>query len=158
MRLWRIAGENRDYKASDLSGGGAAASPGRWNASGEFVVYCAPTLPMAALETAAHINPLGLPLNKFVVEIEVPDDIWSSREQVEVANLDPAWCAIPAGKASVDIGSAWYRKGATLFLLVPSSIVPEDSNVLINATHPLAAKLKARTVRPFVYHTIFRPT
>ena len=56
MRLWRIAAETREYAAIDLSGAGAAKSPGRWNDYKEPVVYCAPTIAMAVLETAAHID------------------------------------------------------------------------------------------------------
>ena len=76
MNLWRIATETRAYAPNDLSGAGAAKNPGRWNAATESVVYCAPTLAMAVLETAAHIDDSGLPLNKFVVLIEVPDAVW----------------------------------------------------------------------------------
>lgn len=42
MILWRIATETRRYKATDLTGGGAAASPGRWNEDNQPVVYAAP--------------------------------------------------------------------------------------------------------------------
>jgi RES domain-containing protein len=157
VRLWRIGRETREYQAADLSGGGGAASPGRWNAPGEFVVYAAATLSLSVLETAAHVDPMGLPLNRFVVEITMRDDAWDSREELDPAKLDPAWCAIPAGKASVEVGSAWYRAGNTLLLLAPSAIVPEERNVIINAKHPLAATLSARVVRQFVYHTVFRP-
>ena len=53
MILWRIATETREYRAIDLSGAGAARDPGRWNAAREPVVYCAPTIAIAVLETAA---------------------------------------------------------------------------------------------------------
>jgi len=73
VKLWRIAAETRKYAADDPSGGGAAASPGRWNDKHEPTVYCAATIAMAVLEIAAHIDDAGLPLNKYVVEIDVPD-------------------------------------------------------------------------------------
>ena len=75
MKLWRIAAETRKYAAHDLSGGGAAASPGRWNDDKQAVIYSAPTIAIAVLETAAHIDDAGLPLNRFLVEINVPDDV-----------------------------------------------------------------------------------
>ena len=53
MKLWRIAAETRKYAATDLSGGGAAANPGRWNDDKEPVVYCAPTIAIA--ERAADL-------------------------------------------------------------------------------------------------------
>ena len=55
MRLWRIAAETREYPATDLTGAGAAKNPGRWNDYKEPVVYCAPTIAIAVLETAATL-------------------------------------------------------------------------------------------------------
>ena len=73
MKLWRIAAETRSYPATDLSGGGAAKNPGRWNDSGEAVVYAAPLIYIAVLETAAHIDDTGLPSNRYLIELDVPD-------------------------------------------------------------------------------------
>jgi RES domain-containing protein len=155
--LWRIATETRDYKANDLSGAGSATSPGRWNAAGEHVVYAAPTLSLAVLETAAHLDSAGLPLNRFVVRIEVPADVFAMREEFDPATLDPAWNAIPAGRASAEAGSRWYRAGEAPILLAPSVIVPEERVAIVNARHPAASRIAATTVRRFSYTTLFRP-
>jgi len=154
--LWRIAAETRNYPADDLSGAGAARSPGRWNDEGEFVVYTAQTLSLAVLETAAHIDDFGLPLNRYVVQIEVPVALWQARETLNARQLNPAWSAIPAGQASVTAGSAWYRARRSALLLVPSVLVPEEWAVLINARHPDAAQLRARTIRVFEFKRLFR--
>lgn len=156
MKLWRIATETRKYSADDLSGGGAANDPGRWNKERQAVVYCAPTIAIAVLETAAHIDDSGLPLNRFLVEIDVPDDVWDMREVAEVGALPPAWSAIPAGAASVRVGAAWLTSLRSPILLVPSVIVPEECAALINPKHPASAALKARVVRPFDYNRLFR--
>jgi RES domain-containing protein len=156
VKLWRIAAETRKYPASDLSGGGAAASPGRWNDEKQAVVYSAPTIAVAVLETAAHIDDAGLPLNRFLVEIDVPDDVWALHEVVTLASLSPAWSAIPAGGASVKVGSAWLTSLRTPILLVPSVIVPEEFAALINPLHPMSAKITAKVIRPFEYNKLFR--
>jgi RES domain-containing protein len=157
LRLYRIAAETRDYAATDLSGGGAAASPGRWNAKGERVVYSSPSIAMCVLETTAHVDPVGLPLNRFIIAIDVDAKAWEARQELDPSTLDPAWSAIPGGRASIELGSRWYRDAKSLFLRVPSVIVPEERNVLINATHPLASTLSAQVLRPFAYQTVFRP-
>jgi len=154
--LWRIAAETKKYKANDLSGSGAATYPGRWNNVGEYVVYAGQTLSLAVLETAAHIDDAGLPLNRFVVKIYVPRRIWDARKQLDVSHLDPAWRAIPGGKASIDAGSAWYKSAESALLLVPSAIVPEESAVLINAAHPDARQINAETYRAFEFNRVFR--
>ena len=156
MILWRIATETRAYAAEDLTGAGAARNPGRWNAATEPVVYCAPTIAMAVLETAAHIDDGGLPLNKFVVEIQVPDDVWGQRTEVAVAALPVTWNAIPAGVASARFGSEWLASLRSPILVLPSVIVPEESIVLINPRHSDAALITARALRRFEYNQLFR--
>lgn len=156
MILWRIASETRQYGAADLSGAGAAAKPGRWNAIGEAVLYAAPTIAMAVLETAAHIDDAGLPQNRFLVRIDVPEKMWRARITLGVDALPVAWAAIPAGRTSVGFGSRWIREGASALLEVPSVIVPEETVVALNATHPEIERLKATVVRRFDYPRLFR--
>lgn len=156
MKLWRIAAETRKYSAADLSGGGAATYPGRWNEERQPVVYCAPTIAIAVLETAAHLDDAGLPLNRFLIEIEVPDDVWAQHEKALAATLPTAWSAVPAGLASVQFGSAWITSQRSPLLLVPSVIVPEEFAALINPAHPAAGRITARVVRAFEYNRLFR--
>ena len=156
MILWRIASETRQYGAADLSGAGAAAKPGRWNAIGEAVLYAAPTISMAVLETAAHIDDAGLPQNRFLVRIDVPEKMWRARITLGVDALPVAWAAIPAGRTSVGFGSRWIREGASALLEVPSVIVPEETVVALNATHPEIERLKATVDRRFDYPRLFR--
>ena len=156
MNLWRIAAQTRRHAADDLSGAGAAANPGRWNDEGQPIVYAAPTIAMAVLETAAHVDAAGLPLNRFLVRIEVPDHAWAAREELGPADLPPAWAAIPAGMASVDVGARWLAALRSLVLLVPSVIVPEERVALVNPAHPAAAKVRARVLRLFEYDRLFR--
>jgi RES domain-containing protein len=130
--------------------------PGRWNAATEPVAYCAPTIAMAVLETAAHIDDSGLPLNKFVVEIQVPDDVWAQRSEVAAASLAATWNAIPAGGASVKFGSAWLTSLRSPIMVLPSVIVPEESIVLINPRHSAAATIAAKALRRFEYSQLFR--
>jgi RES domain-containing protein len=156
VKLWRIAAETREFAATDLSGAGAAKRPGRWNHQKEAVVYCAPTIAMAVLETAAHVDDSGLPLNRYLVELEVPDVTWARREEVGVAKLPAAWSAIPAGRASVKVGSDWLESLRSPILMVPSVIVPEEWVSLLSPGHPDVATVTAKAVRRFEYNRLFR--
>lgn len=156
MILWRIATETRQYKADDLSGRGAGRNPGRWNEAGQDVVYAAPTAAMAVLETAAHIDDGGLPLNRYLVRLDVPVGVWRKRRELSVSGLPPTWNAIPAGAGSVEVGSGWIKSLESAVLLVPSVIVPEEYAVLVNPAHPDAAKIGAAVVRAFEYNRLFR--
>jgi RES domain-containing protein len=149
--LWRIATDTRHYEANDLSGKGAERTGGRWNRPGRPVVYTASTVALACLETVVHLNAADLPLNLFLVRIEVPDDIWLAQRKLTPAGLPAGWSAIPEGKVSLDAGDAWLKDVATALLAVPSVIVPEEFNVLINPLHPDVAKAHAVKVRPWFY-------
>lgn len=156
MKLWRIAAETRQYPADDRSGAGAARNPGRWNDVGEPVLYTAPSISLAVLETAAHIDDAGLPLNRYLVELDVPDAVWARREETDFAALPPTWSAVPAGRASVKVGSAWLASLRSPILLVPSVVVPEERAALVNPLHPDCRKITARVVRLFEYNRLFR--
>lgn len=156
MILWRIAAETRSYSADDLTGGGAAKHPGRWNDDGQLALYAAPTIAMAVLETAAHVDDAGLPLNRFLVQIEVPDRVWADREVMAISRLPRAWAAIPAGRASVRVGADWLRGMSTAILEVPSVVVPEETAAIINPLHPDAQMLVATVVRTYEYNRLFR--
>lgn len=156
MILWRIAAETRHYAADDLSGRGAALYPGRWNDEQQAVVYAAPSLALAVLETAAHVDDAGLPLNRFVVRIDISDTAWARRERLDIDSLTPAWCAIPAGQASVKMGSDWLISLRSPILLLPSVVVPEEEIALLNLAHPALKTVSASIVRPFEFNRLFR--
>lgn len=149
MKLWRIAAATRHYAADDLSGAGAAQHPGRWNDLAQPVIYAAPAISMAVLETAAYIDDGGLPLNRYLIEIDVPDAVWALCETLVLAALPATWDAVPAGQASVSVGAAWLASLRSPILLVPSVIVPEEPVALLNPRHPACARLKARVARQF---------
>jgi RES domain-containing protein len=149
--VWRIATDTKDYEADDLSGAGAKATGGRWNAVGVPMLYCAESRALACLETVVHLNAGGLPLNRYLVEIEVPDDAWASARIETPASLRVGWDAAPAGRVSIGLGGDWVRSKGSLLLLVPSVMVPEETNILVNPGHPDRARLRARKVRKWLY-------
>ncbi len=156
MKLARIGSTGPSWAPDDMTGAGAAASPGRWNRAGERVIYAAPSLAMAVLETAAHIDDSGLPLNKYVIEIDVPDEVWAARLIVPAPALPVGWDAIPHGMVSIDTGSHWYARGAHAMVELPSVIVPEETIVLIHAQHPDTQRMRARATRRLQYNLLFR--
>ena len=149
--VWRIATDTPTYEADDLSGAGAKATGGRWNIAGVPIVYTSQTRALACLETVVHLNAGGLPLNRYLVEVTIPDDVWASAETQNAANLPVGWDAEPAGRASIAFGTDWTRLGSSALLVVPSVIVPEEFNVLINPQHSDSARITAVKVRKWLY-------
>lgn len=149
--IWRISKHTPQYKAIDLSGGGAKLTGGRWNSKGVAVVYASSTIALATLETLAHLGDDIAIRNAFLVKIQVPAAVWKLRQIIEAGELDPTWLAEPPGSTTIDFGDDWLAKTGAPLLLVPSVIVPEEYNILINPTHAAAAKIAATVLRQFIY-------
>ena len=149
--LWRIAADTPLWTAEDMAGKGAAHKGARWNNAGEHVTYTSTSISLAAWETRAHFGKgARLPWNRYLVQIDVPDDVWAARQ---ILPRPPAigWDALPEGLVSRAAGSAWLKAGRTVLLVVPSVIIVEEDNVLINPVHPEAKRIAAAKVRRFVY-------
>lgn len=149
--LWRIASDTPDYAADDMTGKGAKQTGGRWNGVGVAMIYTSATRALSCLETFVHLNAGRLPLNRYLVEVRVPDGIWNAAERLELSTLDLGWDAEPAGLVSIGLGTKWANDSRSALLIVPSVIVPEEANVLINPAHADAASLTARKVRKWLY-------
>lgn len=151
MRVWRIATDTPNYVANELSGAGAKATGGRWNRAGLPVLYCADTPSLACLETLVHLGMSGLPLNRYLVAIDIPGLVWKGRESYTTASLPVGWDACPTGKVSLDFGDNWLISLRSAVVRVPSAIVPEDSVILINPLHPDIAEITAEKIRKWAY-------
>lgn len=149
--MWRIATDTPAYLAEELTGAGAEATGGRWNEPGIPMLYTSETRALACLETMVHLNAGGLPLNRYLVEITIPGDIWARAQAETAASLPVGWEADPAGMVSIRLGSAWARAGRTALLVVPSVIVPEEFNILINPAHADRARMAAVKRRRWLY-------
>jgi RES domain-containing protein len=149
MRAWRIATDTPGYTADDLTGAGAKLSGGRWNRPGNAMLYCASNISLAVLETFIHLKAGGLPLNRYLVEFTIPEALWTAARSLPAPPV--GWDAIPTGKVSLDEGDAWLKARDSALMIVPSAIVPEECNVLINPLHPDASRIGARKTRKWVY-------
>jgi len=134
VSIWRIATDTPTYTADDFRGEGARITGGRWNRPGSPVVYASQSIALACLETVIHLELGGLPLNRYLVRIDIPTAMWKRRAIFQEA-LHVGWDALPAGKVSMDFGNNWIAGGKTALLQVPSVIIPEEANILINPAH-----------------------
>ena len=148
--LWRIAADTPAYEAHDLSGKGAELSGGRWNRKGTPVVYASTSRALACLETVVHLTQTPLPLNRYLVQIVVPGGVWDRATDFDAAQ-SIGWDSKPAGKVSLDWGTAWAKGASTLLARVPSVVVEDEFNVLINPRHPDLTLVQARKVRRWMY-------
>jgi RES domain-containing protein len=149
--VWRIAADTPDYASDDLSGKGAEITGGRWNRKGTPLIYAADSIALACLETVVHLSGADpLPLNRYLIKIDIPPAASKARTRFN-SSLHPGWDALPAGLVSLDWGTRWAQSAHHFIAEVPSIVVPEESNVLINPGHPDAKKLQTKKVRKWTF-------
>jgi RES domain-containing protein len=132
--LWRVS----NYPTPDGTGGLYVS--GRWHTKGHPVLYCTWNPSTALLEILVHmeIDSEDRPERFQVLKIEGPDTL--SIEKIELHALPANWAEDIASTQSV--GDRWLSERPSLLLEVPSALVPETWNVLINPLHPEASLLK----------------
>jgi len=156
VALWRIATDTPAYGSDDLSGKGAQSTGGRWNKKGTAVLYTSGSIALACLETVVHLGGFSpLPLNRYLVRVDVPDDAWEERV-IFNPSINIGWDALPEGLVSIDWGNNWTISAVSLLAQVPSVVVPEEPNILINPNHPGASTLLATKLRRWTYDSRIR--
>ncbi|MBL7829470.1 MAG: RES family NAD+ phosphorylase [Saprospiraceae bacterium] len=140
MKVYRI--EREKYLETTLSGIGASMTEGyRWNSLNTKLVYTAESRALAMLEISVHLDlNEDLPDDRFYVEIEIPDSV--SILEVLRNHLPKDWQSNPPGLATQTIGDDFVIQNEAAILKVPSALVPEEYNYLINPNNSEASKIK----------------
>jgi RES domain-containing protein len=114
----------------------ASGYAGRWNSTGLFVIYAAENCSLACLENLVHRNGFGTNTDFKLLTISVPKTI----EVIEIASTDlpPGWNDATENGHMICriIGDAWIQNQKSSILIVPSAIIPNERNILINPNHP----------------------
>lgn len=131
MQVFRLARYARRY---DLSGYGAYLFGGRWNLRGTAVLYTAEARSLAIMEVLVHLTSEELPDDMYLLTLDVPDA--ASRTELPAAELPPDWRRTGLLQPTALLGQAWLDEGRTLALRVPSVVVPQEHNLLLNPAHP----------------------
>lgn len=140
MIVFRI--ERKKYLQNTLMGIGASMSEGyRWNSLKTRIVYTAESRALATLEVSVHLDlSEDLPDDRYYVQIEIPDDL--TIQEVKLEDLPDAWDAKPPRLITQLISDDFVSYNEAPVLKVPSSIIPQEYNYLINPSHPQASYIK----------------
>ncbi len=104
---------------------------------------------MAALEVLLHVDKAALPLDLLQLEINLPDSLRIMR--IEVDELPPNWKSHPALPTLQQRGDDWLKQGSTSVLQVPSAVIPDEFNFLLNPQHDDARSIQVMSSRAFAY-------
>ena len=147
IQTWRVI--KKKHLPDALSGEGARLGGGRWNHVGIPVAYVSETLSLAVLELFIHFTRRDITISKslLAVPVLIPDSIKTIEAPLQ--DLAPGWNSSPPPDFTRDIGTEWIRSAASALLRVPSAIVPEEHNFVINVKHPDFSKITVGDPRPF---------
>jgi len=139
MIIYRVS---KRAHADDLSGEGSRREGGRWNSSGHPMIYTSLSRSLALLEVLAHST--ILPGGIVLVTLRLPSG--ARVQKMEIADLPVGWDARPHIAASQLIGDEFLRSAKFLALRVPSVIIREEDNILINPYHLQARNIEIVSV------------
>ena len=133
MRLWRISNH------ATLTGEGGLYASGRWHTRGRRVVYLADHPASALLEIMVHleVDAEDLPTHYQLLGVDIPDEWPITR--LDERELLAGWREQAALTRA--LGDEWLREAPAALLCVPSALVPDVSNYLLNPAHPDAARV-----------------
>jgi RES domain-containing protein len=113
---------------TDLSGLGAKLYGGRWNSEGRPMVYLTSSRSLGMLEALAHFSPTNLPTDYCMMTIDVPENF----TELVIKSLPKNWHEYPEQNSTKQIGNGFLQDKKYLLLRVPSAIVPDEYNYLLN--------------------------
>lgn len=144
MLVYRIS---RQKFANDLSGTGARLNGGRWNSVGNSVLYSSSYRSLALLEILVHTTNDFVPDDLRLITIEIPDN--GTIEEIKYPIIKEEMDKRGVNAQFYTIGDKWIKTSKALVLKVPSIIVPEEFNYLLNPLHKEFHKVKIIDVKPF---------
>ena len=122
---WRIVKDK--FVAVAFSGEGARQIEGRWNSQGVAMVYTSEHKSLAALETLVHVD-AKIPVSYRCFRVDFSEALVERL----TAELPPNWQSEPPTDATRQLGDLWIRESRSAVLAVPSALIPEEWNYLLN--------------------------
>ena len=137
MRLYRIT---KTQYINDLSGEGSRLYGGRWNKAGDAMLYFSQNLSLSLLEIIVHVDYAQLPLDYSFLEVEIPDSNIKKIQSIDF--IEPKWSTEKAVNQLQMLGSNWLKKKESLAMMVPSAVMNQENNIIVNPFHKDFEKLK----------------
>lgn len=143
MIVWRLCRE--EY--ADLSGIGASFYGGRWNSPGRPVIYTASNLALAFVEIIPGLRKGVFPKGFVSLNIHIENSV--SKKEINLSDFPHEEGEKKVNSWFTEEGDKWIDEKKELLLIVPSVIIPEEKNILINPHHPELLSVKIKEIKPF---------
>ncbi|HTD98622.1 MAG TPA: RES family NAD+ phosphorylase [Mucilaginibacter sp.] len=148
MIVYRLC---REKYVDDLTGRGAEASGGRWNGKGSAALYTSASRALCAIEILVHIPAGIIPKDYFMISIAFPDN--TPIETIDLKDLPSNWNSNPISPSTQRIGNTVLAAREALVMKVPSAIIKDEWNYIINPMHKDFQRVKVMEAEPFTFDT-----
>jgi RES domain-containing protein len=145
MRLYRIS---KHKYARDREGIGAKLFGARWNNVGTACIYTSESRALAVLEYASNVELDNLPRALDLTIYEAPEEAFL---KIEIQDLPGDWRLSPAPQSTKDFGSKYFADTGVFGLIIPSALIPEEFNYLINPESDNIGALRVIEANDFVF-------
>jgi RES domain-containing protein len=145
MLVYRIG---KTKFAKDITGEGARLNGGRWNNRGSSCIYTAESRALAVLEYTVNVNIEDIPRALSITTFEIPG---TGIHELKEADLPGNWKDMPAPASTKDLGTNLLNAASTLIIKVPSIVIIDEFNYLLNPAHIDSRNIKMVDVKDFVY-------
>lgn len=140
VSAWRIV--KRRYAHTAFDGEGARAYGGRWNGPGRPVIYVSESRALATLEVLAGLKTSVVVPAYVLIRVDFDEALV---KHVDPNDLGTDWRASPPTSATQRIGDEWLDEATSSALRVPSAVVPDEFNYLLNPRHSDFGTLRVGT-------------
>ena len=134
--------------ANDLSGEGARLNGGRWNNKLIPCIYTAESRALAVLEYTVNVNIDEIPRALSIAIIEIPG---KHILELTEADLPGNWKQSPTPSSTRQLGSQLLTNAKTAVIKIPSAVIPEEFNYILNPAHPDNKNFKILGIQNFVF-------
>ncbi len=134
--------------SNDLSGEGARLHGGRWNHILTPCIYTSESRALAVLEYTVNVNIDDIPRSLSITTFEVPD---AGIKELTIAELPGNWTESPAPASTKDFGTNLLTLKTSPILKIPSAVINQEFNFILNPKHVAAKAFKIIAVEDFVY-------
>lgn len=145
MIVYRIG---KTIHANDLSGEGARLNGGRWNHAGTSCIYSSESRALSVLEFSSNVSLDLIPRDLSFTSIDIPDNSWI---ELSISDLPADWNDTVTPVSTKDFGTHLLKQTGSLALKIPSVIIPQEFNYLINPIHQDISKVSIKEIVDFAY-------
>ncbi len=146
MQVYRIT---KQKYAKDISGRGAELYGGRWNPIGIPALYTSENRALCALELLVHTPKEMLPPSYSILSLDIPKSLVNQIITLHVNKLGKGWDSLQPENWSMEIGKKYFQDLNAFGIRVPSTIIKEENNIILNPLHEKFQDIKIISISEF---------